>query len=157
MICSVSSCRSFAFFFFQEPKSTPVKTPEPPPAAAPNPKPAAKSAASALPAKLSSSSFNYTKLLGQGSFGKVLLAELKGGNEVFAIKVIKKEAVIEDDDVDCTMTERRVLSLSSGSHFLTRLHATFQSADRLYFVMEFINGGDLMFHIQNQKVCCCCC
>ena len=88
-------------------------------------KPAAKAPATAAP-KLSSASFNYTKLLGQGSFGKVLLAEEKSTSEVFAIKVIKKEAVIEDDDVDCTMTERRVLSLSTGSHFLTRLHATFQ-------------------------------
>jgi classical protein kinase C beta type len=64
--------------------------------------------------------------------------------------MLKKVTVVEDDDVDATMTERRVLALSSGCPFLTRLHATFQTNAHLYFVLEFINGGDLFFHVDKN-------
>jgi len=102
--------------------------------------------------KLSPESFVYTKVLGRGSFGKVMLAEQVGSDAVFAIKVLKKTVVVADDDVAGTMTEKRVLELSEGSPFLTKLHATFQTDAHLYFVMEFVNGGDLMFLIQKFTI-----
>jgi serine/threonine protein kinase len=77
-----------------------------------------------------------------------LLVESKFNGKVYAMKVLKKDVIAEDDDVECARTEKNVLALAGEHPYLCSLAASFQTPDRLCFVMEFINGGDLMFQIQ---------
>ena len=103
---------------------------------------------SALP-PMKPSDFEYLKVLGRGSFGKVLLAQRKSDGKPVAIKVLKKQRVIEDDDVMATNTEKEILALPGECPFLIRMVASFQDPASLFFVMELVNGGDMMHHAMN--------
>jgi serine/threonine protein kinase len=50
--------------------------------------------------KIGLEDFNFLTVLGKGNFGKVMLAEEKKSNTLYAIKVLKKEFIIENDEVD---------------------------------------------------------
>ncbi|XP_071438657.1 uncharacterized protein [Hetaerina americana] len=71
--------------------------------------------------------FLFLKVLGKGSFGKVFLAALRGTDRHYAVKCLKKQSVIDEEDVECTLIERKVLSLATPHPYLCHLFCTFQT------------------------------
>lgn len=101
--------------------------------------------------KVTLENFEFFKVLGKGTFGKVILCREKSTAQLYAIKILKKEVIIAKDEVDHTLTENRVLQ-STNHPFLISLKYSFQTADRLCFVMEYVNGGELFFHLSRERV-----
>lgn len=101
--------------------------------------------------KMTLEDFEMLKVLGKGTFGKVMLGKEKKTGNVFAIKLLRKDVILAKDEVEHTLTENRVLQ-SAKHPFLTELKYSFQTTDRLIFVMEYVNGGELFFHLSRDKV-----
>jgi atypical protein kinase C iota type len=95
--------------------------------------------------------FELIRVIGRGSYAKVLMVELRKTKRVYAMKVIKKALVTDDEDIDWVQTEKHVFETASNHPFLVGLHSCFQTPSRLFFVIEFVRGGDLMFHMQRQR------
>ncbi|KRZ07199.1 Protein kinase C iota type [Trichinella zimbabwensis] len=100
--------------------------------------------------------FNLLKVIGRGSYAKVLQVEYKKTGQLYAMKVIKKTMVTDEEDIDWVQTEKHVFETASNHPFLVGLHSCFQTSSRqdtilLFFVIEFVPGGDLMFHMQRQR------
>lgn len=94
------------------------------------------------------SEFNFLKTLGKGSHGKVLLAERTcNPNEQFAIKILKKKHVIDSKQLEHTITEKKILSTFSHP-FLVSLKQALHTDTKIYFVMEFLKGGELFQHLK---------
>jgi serum/glucocorticoid-regulated kinase 2 len=90
--------------------------------------------------------FHLLKVIGKGSFGKVILVKKLDSDMVFAMKVLRKENIIKRNQVEHTRTERHVLGYVRHP-FVVGLNYAFQTEDKLYFVLDYCAGGELFFHL----------
>jgi hypothetical protein len=95
--------------------------------------------------------FNLLKVIGRGSYAKVFLVEYKRTKKCYAMKCIKKSMVNDDEDIDWIQTEKHVFEQATNHPFLVGLHSCFQTQSRLFFVIEYLCGGDLMYHMQRKR------
>jgi serine/threonine protein kinase len=95
-------------------------------------------------------SFEPLTVIGKGSFGKVLQVRKKDTQKIYAMKILNKKHIKDRNEVDHAKTEKSVLQ-KLVHPFLVNLHYSFQSPDELYFVMDYVNGGELFFHLQKSR------
>ncbi|KAI9257652.1 kinase-like domain-containing protein [Sporodiniella umbellata] len=91
--------------------------------------------------------FELLRVIGRGSFGKVYVVRKKDTNRIYAMKVLRKSRIISRSEVTHTMAEKTVLA-KIRNPFIVPLKFAFQSPDKLYLVLAFINGGELFHHLQ---------
>lgn len=94
--------------------------------------------------------FKILRVIGRGSFGKVFLVQKRDTKELFAMKVLKKEDVLNRNQIAHTKSERQILS-KVKCPFIVNMHYAFQTPDKLYMVMDFLNGGELFFHLRKSE------
>ena len=94
--------------------------------------------------------FQIIKVLGRGTFGKVCLVQYKPTKEYFAMKSLKKDVLLDMDQVQSTILEKKILQ-SLDHPFLVGMIFCFQTEERIYFIMPFIRGGELFQHLRTEK------
>lgn len=96
------------------------------------------------------SDFDYLKVIGRGSFGKVILARHRQQGGYYAVKVLQKKMIVKRKEQKHVMVERSVLLKGLQHPFLVGLHFSFQTPHTLYFVLDYVNGGELFYHLQRD-------
>jgi protein-serine/threonine kinase len=87
--------------------------------------------------------YQTLKIIGKGAFGEVKLVQKKQDGKVYAMKSLIKSEMFKKDQLAHVRAERDILA-ESDSPWVVKLYTTFQDADFLYMLMEFLPGGDLM-------------
>lgn len=93
--------------------------------------------------------FEIRTIIGKGSFGKVFLVIKKDDGKVYAMKSIKKEVMLENDQIESAKMEKKIL-LHNKHPFLVKMSYIFQTEDKVFFVMNLVRGGEL-FTILNKE------
>jgi protein-serine/threonine kinase len=100
--------------------------------------------------KMTVDDFTSLKLIGKGSYGKVFLVQKKDDQKIYAMKILKKKAMIKRNQVNHIKTERKIMELIDHP-FIVKLIYAFQTAQKLYMVMDYCPGGELFYHIQRVE------
>ncbi|RHY38389.1 hypothetical protein DYB38_009529, partial [Aphanomyces astaci] len=97
--------------------------------------------------------FDLIKVVGRGAFGKVMLVRKKNGKNagaIYAMKILKKMHIIQNDQVENTKAEQHILK-EINHPYVVRLRYAFQNPDKLYLVMDYYPGGSMYFHLKKSK------
>ena len=100
--------------------------------------------------KIKNEDFERLKLIGKGSFGDVFLVKLKSNEKIYAMKILDKEKIKSYDQEEHTKSERDLM-VKINCPFIVDIKYAFQDKQYLYMVTEFMQGGEMFFHLFKEK------
>jgi serine/threonine protein kinase len=94
--------------------------------------------------------FIIMKMVGKGTFGKVYLVQHLHKKKIYAMKCIRKDIVIDNEQFENIKLEKDIL-YTIDHPFIVNMDYVFQNDFRIYFLMKFIKGGELFRHLNKVK------
>lgn len=94
--------------------------------------------------------FTFIKVIGKGTFGKVILAKNKDDGELYALKCVKKDYIVKTKNVENIKNEKALLE-KINNPYIIKLHFTFQNREKIFFAFSYCNGGELFFHLSKNR------
>lgn len=92
------------------------------------------------------------KVLGKGSFGKVILVKHKITGKLYAQKQLKKVSmIVNTKNYERTLTEHTILKKISHPN-IVKLYYALQDFDKVYLLLEYLEGGELFFHLSQERI-----
>ncbi|CAJ0930486.1 unnamed protein product, partial [Mesorhabditis belari] len=101
--------------------------------------------------KMNKEMFKMIKHIGVGAFGRVTLVKKKDTDQVYAMKSLLKNDVILKQQASHVKAERDILA-EANSPWIVKLFFSFQDERCLYFIMEYVPGGDMMQLLINKEI-----
>jgi len=97
--------------------------------------------------------FELLKVIGMGAFGKVLQVRNRHSSNILAMKIISKRLIRRKGSyVENILAERNILSKIANHPFIVTMHASFQTKEKLFIVMDFCAGGELFLKLGREGI-----
>ena len=101
--------------------------------------------------KLSYLDFDPLYLIGTGSLGKVILVRYKKNKNIYAMKELSKSKIKINKQEEHSKSERDLM-IELTSPFIVNIKFAFQDETKLYIVSEFLQGGDMFYHMHHSTI-----
>ncbi|RHZ12864.1 hypothetical protein DYB37_010094, partial [Aphanomyces astaci] len=93
--------------------------------------------------------FEFLRVIGKGTFGKVLMVRHNKTDGIYAMKIISKQFLVDMDSVKYMKSERNIMT-KINHPFVIGLEFAFQTESKVYLVMEYQPGGELFSHLKKE-------
>lgn len=79
-----------------------------------------------------------------------MFSRIRTNKRIICYEIIKKNVLLDEEQVESTLLEKNILQ-SLNYPFLVGMVFCFQTEERVFFVLPFIQGGELFQHLRKFK------